>query len=159
MGIALVSIGVRDDAGSSATLPIYIEDTGLTLADVQGFADLMAGLVDDITDGVVTNIAITFNHTLPAGLKASAVADSSVQKSGLFTFELVDSKYALSVRVPAMKEAFVTSGNIDTAATEVAAFISAINSGLVPDVTLVYPTNQFGFDVSGLRKAVLTFRK
>jgi len=155
----LLSFSIRDADGDVSSLPVYIDDTGLVHADVAGYADDMAVLVDAIIDGVIDSIAITYQHTLPGGLATTPVANSEVQKGGLIKLSATGTNYSHSIRVPAMTPSLFVSDAIDLADTDVLAFTNALISGLTPVTTLVKPCNKYEMDLLAVLGGVKSFRK
>lgn len=110
MAQVLISATVRDakTIGSARvrnkqTVGILINDTGLSLTDIIDHHDEFLTTLDGVTDGVIEGSSITVYPALPAGLKSTAVAGSDVQEGGNYSFTVIGSRYADSVRVPASK--------------------------------------------------------
>lgn len=159
MGLVLVSYSITDADGDVSSMPIYIPDAGLAHADVAGFADNFAVLVDNVTDGFISAINITYQHTVPVTVNSAAVANSEVQKGALFQFSATGTPYKHSVRVPAFTPGKFSGDSVNTADADVIVFVNALAAGLTPVATLVKPSNKYEMDLASNISAVKSFRK
>ena len=159
MGLILVSFTIRDADGDKTAMPVYIPDTGLVHADVAGFADDYAALLDDCVEGVIDSINITYQHTLPGGLDSTPVANSEVQKGGLIKFGVADTPYTWSMRIPAIIPGKFVADAVDLTDADVLALITAMTAGLTPVATLVSPSNRYELDLDSTLTGVKSFRK
>ncbi len=160
MALYNISYSVLDSDGDVATLPVKVKAETHTIAQIQEAASDLALLIDTILDGQVTAIAITLDATLPGGLKAVPVAGCENQRGALFSFTLDGSPYRHSIRLPAFKEALFTGKAVNTADTAVAAFVTAVTTGVaVTGPATVEPANPFEFEYGALVSAIKSFRK
>lgn len=159
MSLVLFSVQVQDDDGDVDTIPVYMQQGAKTLADLTAFADELALAVDGLTDGQVTGISITINKSLPAGLASAPVANSEVQKGGLFKFKATGTPYTHSVRIPAMNPNLFVGDNVDETDTNVIAFLNLMIVGITPYSILCNPSNKYEMDLASHVVAVKSFRK
>lgn len=157
MADTLLSVGVIDDAGATKRANIFLPST-MTLAQIQGWSDVYTPLLDTIVDGKISDAEVTFGLTLPAGLKADPVADSTVRRGADFSFSNV-SRYRWGTYIPAFGLAFIDSGNINTTDTDVSDFLSAYTAGLVVSAVTYQPLNGYGDDLVAMINAKQAFRK
>jgi len=157
MADTLLSVGLLDDAGATKRNPVFLPGS-MTLAQVQGWSDLFMPFLDGVTDGKITDAQVTFQLTLPGGLKSAPVTDSTVRRGADLTFE-TPSRYKWPLYVPSWSLTYITSGDIDTAPTPVSDFLSAYIDGLVFSSVTYQPLNGSGFDLTALSKSKEAFRK
>lgn len=156
---ALVSYTIEDDKGYKGSLPLYMlyDDATATLAGILSTVDSMNTLVDNITEGKIVSVGITLYPTLGAGLKATPVANSDVEESGLFTFPLLNlPSKSFSIDVPALIQAAFVDDAINTANTAIAAWLDEVNNG---SSTLVVFNDVWSSGLDTVRKARKSFRK
>ena len=153
------SYSVTDSDGDSRSMVVPVPRGALTLAEITGFMEAQAALIDPILDGAITEMRVEIKVPVPGGLKASPNANAEVQKGGLFTFALDGSDYSYSIRVPALLPSLFSGKEVNTADTDVTAFVNSIIAGLDVAGTQVTPSNPFEFDINALKTAKKTFRK
>lgn len=119
---------IKDNKGdkSRVTFPAVID----TLDDAQYAIDALGALIDPLIVGGFVNAGITLVGDV-SGLTTAAGATSDVQEGARFVFSTAEG-YLKSARLPTFDEAFIISGspNVDTVDADVAAFVTAITSGL-----------------------------
>lgn len=157
MADTLLSFGLIDDAGKTKRVPVFLPST-MTLAQIQGWSDLYAPLLDTVVDGKLTLPEVTFTLTLPSGLKSSPVADSTVRRGADLSFANV-SRNKWGLYVPSWSLTYISSGDIDVSTTNPAAFVDAYVSGLTFSSTVYQPLNGYGDDLTSLSKSKEAFRK
>ena len=157
MADTLLSLGILDDAGATKRAPVFLPST-MTLAQVQGFSDVYAPLLNDAIDGIVTDAQVTFQLTIPGGLRTTPIADSTVRRGADLTFSNA-SRYKWPLYVPAWSLDLITGGNIDIADPNASDLISAYVDGLVVASVTYQPLNGSGFDLTALSKSKEAFRK
>jgi hypothetical protein len=155
----LITYTVQDADGDSASVPLYgtFDDGTVTLSALVGYAQGRASELNDITDAKPTKIAITLYPPLPSGMKASPVAGSDVEKTGLLTFNLVSpSGKAYGQDIPGFFDAGFSGDVVNPVGTEIEAWVDSMTSG----VLAVTVTNDFWTStLDNLRKGVKSFRK
>lgn len=109
----LYSFTIEDDGGVRAVHNLYVSYDGAlaTIDDLIADLGAMAILVDNVTDGKVIEARVTI-PIVPTGVKSVPVADSTVERTGLFTYSQDNSSYVQSFDVPAYQNAGITSGKI-----------------------------------------------
>lgn len=155
-----VIFSFRDAKGKTSTTEVNVP-TGLTLANMTIFAQEMGKLIDPLISGVITRIGVAISVALPAGLDASPVSTSDVEEGGKFQFSTAGGYYT-GLRIPTWLESLVSSGSddINTVDTDVAAFVTAMISGIdlttatpVAGTGTVTPTDGRGDDITALVNA------
>lgn len=152
--VSIITYSLRDDAGKRSSIPVYVPATAAQ-ADVEALADAIAATLDLVTGAVIEQISISLNHDLPAGLKTVTTVDSLNGMGGLFNFDVADTPYSHSIYVPAIRPLLVSSGVIDPANSDVAAFITSIKDGTAN----VDPSDRFANDLLLLNGVEVRFRK
>jgi hypothetical protein len=132
-----VVMSFQDAKGETSTTMINVP-TGITLANITIFAQEMVKLVDAMINGIVTRVGIAVTIALPSGINISPNSASDVEEGGYFSFRTAGG-YHTSLRVPTFLESLVAPGSadIDTSDPDVAAFVSAMVTGL--DLTTATP--------------------
>lgn len=153
---SLITWSITDDGDQAKPLPIYCEvfDTN-TLGDIQTWVTAVAPLLEPLLDGKQASVTAKFTFNLPAGLKASPVAGSDVERGGLLTCSVNGSKYAHSLSIPALKEALFSGDAVLVANADIVAFfnyISAIQGGVIA-------SDKYGNVLSAIRKGKKNFRE
>lgn len=156
--VTQISYSIRDADGNRASLLIPVPSATL-FDDVSDFAVELAPLVDAVIEGVIVSITATYDIALPGGLDTDPEADSNVQKSGLFSFDVTGHPRRYGIRVPALDETKFTGKEVDTVDTDIAALTSALIDGLTENTHLVAPCDAYGNDLAALFRAVKVFRK
>lgn len=121
----------RDGKGAIATTEVQIP-TSITLANATIFAQQLALLIDPIISGIITRIGIAVSVTLPGGLNVTPNAGSDVEEGALFSF-VTANNFRKQLRIPTFNETQILSGTqaVNTADTDVAAFITAMTDGIL----------------------------
>jgi len=119
----IFSYTVLDDDGNERALPIYCTLLGtLTLTQLEALSTAISAIVDNVTDGKLLKGSLTLSMPLDAGVKASPVAGSNVQESGLIQFEASGTPYTWSIDIPAFIQAAFTGKTIDLSNADVVDF-------------------------------------
>lgn len=153
-----ISYSLQDADGNVNSFAVKVPAGSLTLAEIEGFAQQLAPIVDDVTDAQIVDMAIGLNAALPGGLKSSPVANSNNQEGGLISFN-TDGPYKYSYRVPAWYQAGFSGAEINQSETNAAAFITAMLSGLDVSGTQVIPSDAYENDLTSVARAYKSFRK
>ncbi|GJQ33882.1 MAG: hypothetical protein HBSAPP04_27210 [Ignavibacteriaceae bacterium] len=153
----LLSYTIEDDKGKRASCPVYgvFDDATATIASLLAYNSATVSELDAITEGKIISGSMTLYPTLPVGLKASPVANSDVEESGLLTF--VTSAYgkAYGQDVPA----FIQTAFVDEAIDETDVAVAAWVSRMITSGTIIHSNNFFQATLSSLRKGRKSFRK
>jgi len=153
-----VSFQILDDAGKTASMPVYtiFDDATATLSSIAAAVATLADDIDDIIDGQIVKISYTISQALPvSGIKTEPVSGSNVQETGLFSFPVLETAYKFAVAVPSVAAAVQDQGVIPI--TGVAQTFTDRASNDATTLTFVEPISQQGLGV--VRKAGVTFRK
>ena len=129
--MALSVIYTFKDAKDKSSFTELNIPIGITLANAVLFAQQMALLIDPLIGGRIARIGIAATVTLPGGLSATANTASDVEEGAQFQFRTAQGFHS-SNRIPTFSETFVNPGSntIDTTDPDVAAFITAMVSGI-----------------------------
>jgi len=121
----------QDDSGNTATHDIHVP-TAFSLSQFTEFGRTMADLLDNIVSGMIMGLDLTLTADLSGLLLNFTDDDSDVEEVGAFSFVTSDGR-PVSVNLPAINENIVLAGSddIDQLDSGVAAFITAMESGIV----------------------------
>jgi hypothetical protein len=121
-----LAIRLEDDEQDSplATLPIYLP-TGLSLANVQAYADAILPEIDAVTGSKITEATITFTLTLVGGLKAAPVASIKNERGGLISFTTAGPRHD-SVRIPGILETVMPGASFDVEGAPVGTLVTRL---------------------------------
>lgn len=157
--VSTLNFAIRDGKGAKSTIGIYLPDDQ-TLVSVQEFVDLFAPIIDDITDGVIDGVSLSVGMVLPAGLAASAGANSDVEEGARFIFAS-EGGYRTSVRIPTFPETKILAGsrNVSLVDVDVDAFVDAMIDGLLVTAGQAEPSDYRGEDVVSLVSAIESFQR
>jgi len=155
----LSSWTVEDAKGRKASVPVYglYDDATETIASLVSWMDTVSVQLDDITEAKVVSQSLSIYPALGAGLKASPVANSDVQETGLLTFRLngLNAK-SYSIDIPALVQAKFVGENINLADTDIVAFTDT----MVNNVSGIGPTEDIWSKyLEAIRKGRKAFRK
>lgn len=129
MGFAIL-YSVQDEKGKTSTTTINLP-SAVAFADATLFAAELAKLINPLIGGAITRIGIAFTVALPAGLRASPLANSDVEEGARFQFSTTNGFFS-GMRIPTFLESFITAGtkDVDLTDTDVAAFVAAMRDGI-----------------------------
>ncbi len=157
--LTIASYTIQDSAGVKAPHAEFwlIPDT-LTVATVMTWFLGVGETVDDITDGQIVRVSVEFRPDFSgAGYKTVPVANSSVEKTGLFNFSQGGSIYKSPLDIPAIATSVLTSGGtIDLTNADIIAFISNQTGAGIGGET---PSSKYANALIALIDALQTFRK
>ncbi len=161
MGIqnVLITYTVQDADGDSASVPLYgtFDDVTVDLAALSGYAQARASELNDITDVKPTKISITVYPALPSGMKATPVAGSDVEKTGLLTFNLTSpTGKAYSQDIPGFFDAGFAGDTVNPVGTEIEAWVDSMTS---PSLAVRITNNFWTSTLENLRRGLKSFRK
>jgi len=153
----LLTIGIEDIVGATKTINVFFP-AATTLAQVQGWATSALVNLSNFEFGVIKYADVTLPITLPGGIGTAPVAGSTVRRGGLMSFDN-PTRYSWDQYIPAIDTTVLVGTDIDITNTDVAAWITAMTTGISVSGTFIQPTNGSGEDLTALRKATETFRK
>jgi len=152
----LYSLTLKDDGGVTAVHNLYVSYDGAlaTIDDLIADLGAYAILVDNVSDAKVIEARVTI-PLVPTGVKSVPVADSTVERTGLFTYEQANSSYVQSFDIPAYQNAGIANGRIDESNS---AFI-AWNLRVTDNGETFFGVSKFANDIVRRVSTMLTFRK
>jgi len=159
----IYSYTVQDSRGVKATVAVYTAYDAATetaAALLGNWADL-GGDIDALTDGKIIHGKVIIPALPDPAWKAAAVADSDVERTGLFNFRPTDFTYVEGVDIPAISLSVLNAdGRINLAAGAVTAFVADMtqNTGIGGSNT-VFAQNKFEVALKILVDVMTTFRK
>jgi hypothetical protein len=145
---------IEDGKGKTSTSEINVPST-LAFADVVTFAGSMASLIDPLIVGAIRRIGIAFTIDLPSGLNASPASGADIEEGARFQFR-TENGFFSSLRLPTFLETLMNPGTtqVDLTDTDVAAFVTAMTSGIDVDpgagTTTVAPCDKRDEDLTAL---------
>jgi len=154
-----LSYTLEDEEARKSVVSMHLPG-GTLQADAEGFAGLMAALIDNITGARILRIAMCLLVDLPGGLKANALAQSEVEIGARFGFTDAQA-FRTGLRIPAFLQSklVIGSNTVFTEDVDVLAFTNAMVNGLTPVATLVQPTTNRSDDLTSLSSAIEAFTK
>ncbi|CAG0958259.1 hypothetical protein ANRL2_00647 [Anaerolineae bacterium] len=165
MAVFVVSASIQSAQGASSariqnrkSMPIYIPQGALTLADIVAYHDAYLGLLDFVTGGVIRASQIILTPALPGTLKATAVANTKIQECGLLSFDLGNG-YTDSVAIPAINPALVNTDGQTLITTGGAAVDDLVQLLLGAGTPARVASDRNGIEFTGLTAAKTAFRK
>lgn len=153
----VVSVSLRDYKGKTGVLTFHFPITA-TEADIETLMNTsLLGYVDAFTGCLMTDMQITKDLTLnptPA-IKVAPEDGVDFEKGGNFGFDVLLSDYRYTIRVPGLEPHVHTGENINLLETDVAVFITAVESGS----GTALPSNRDGLDMGAAIEGKVTFHK
>lgn len=153
-----VVLSFQDAKGETSTTMVNIPTSGMTIANMTIFAQELVKLVDAMIGGIVTRVGLAITVPLPSGINVAPSSTSDVEEGGYFNFRTAGG-YRTSLRIPTFLESLISAGSadIDTSDPDVAAFVSAMITGIdltaatpVAGTGTITPTDSRGDDVVAL---------
>lgn len=126
------------------------------------FAIAMGQLLSNISAARITGASVTLAVSLSGlSLKAAAASVADVFQKGYFSFNSAATGFRKRLRIPTFDESKVGLGsdNIDTLDVDVAAFITAMENGIVVTGGTISPTTERGHDLVSINEAREVFRR
>jgi len=135
--------------------------TGFSISQMLEFAVAVAQLATTISVGSITRASICVGIDLSsATIKASPMANSDIAEKGLFGWATAVSGFRTKSWLPAFSEAMLVNASdaVDQVDADVAAYITAMENGIVVTGGTVQPTDRRENDVVGVEYAIEKFR-
>ena len=147
-----------DASGERGTTAVNLPD-GFTLAQFGEFGAAMATLLDGVLGGKVESAEICFSVDISAFTSNTALSTSDVEEIGAFQFKTSDN-LPVNINIPGIDETLVAaaSDDIDIADTDIAAFITAMETGFVTTGGTISPCDVAETDIVSLTTARERFR-
>jgi len=155
MGVHVVSIGVTDDGGKTATVAGITVPDSVTIAQLQTWLDAFLADLDVLTAAKITRAGVNLGLTLPAGLKATATLDRPVNNGANMSFSAAGTSYRHTVWIPAIDQGLVTGQVLQTGD----ALFSDFKTMMVTGDGTVAPCDKFENDLTAFLAGDLSFRK
>jgi hypothetical protein len=150
-----------DDKGKTSFTKVYVPN-GFTIAQYVEFAQGFAQLLANASQAVVTRASVVFSMSLAgATIKATANFVSDIAQKAFFQFRTAVGGFFARMKIPAVKETLVNVGSdsIDVDDLNVAAFITAMENGIVSSGVTIQPVDDRGNDIVDTTIAREVFRK
>ena len=157
MAIAVaVKIGF-EDADKKRTSTVVRIPTAFSLPQMTEFGQGVAQFLANVSNCKITGVSLTFEIDFAGlGLGTVAALAANVGKKALFLWNTITGGRGARFTIPTFDEAFVslTGDAVLIADPDVAAFISAIENGLVVPVAITVDfTNSRSYDIVSLKTA------
>lgn len=155
-----INYTIRDSKNAKSTSTVWLPD-GLTLAEAIGWAEASALLLDELITGVIDRIGINIEVDVPAGAKDTPLTvNTDVEEGARFVFGTLNG-YNTSTRLATFNEAFIQPNSriVDQTATEVAAWVEAIVTGIDVGGNTIGAVDYRDDPVAGLLTALEAFQR
>jgi hypothetical protein len=156
-----VRFDFQDEKGKTSFTKVRIPTT-FSVGTVTAFALGLAQLISNISQCQITNVSTTFAIDLSGlSLKAAASAVADVAQKGYFAFRSAVTGFAKRLRIPTIDENIVNAGSdtVDTLDVNVAAYVTAMESGIAVTGGTIAPTTERMQDLTALEEAREVFRR
>lgn len=161
MAAIAIHFTILDDKNKSSKTTVHVP-TGFSIAQYLLFAQAMAQLIGDLSNGQITEVSVSYPLSLSgATIRAVAASFSDIFKKAFFQARSSVAGLVSKFFIPSYSEEFsvVGSDQINTAETEVAALISIIEDGVNVSGEQVQPIDIRGNDLEEVSLAREIFRK
>lgn len=153
--VTVGSIGLRDLAGKRKSIALYFPNTA-TVADISTYLTEFATSLDAAIDGVIEDLAISVNVTLPGGLKNAVGGNQRVTGGALLAFDVVNSNYSHSIFIPTWSEEGFSGEEVNNAGV----WATVINDlATHTATTAIGPTSEEGNDLVAFLRGKFRPRK
>jgi hypothetical protein len=152
--VKLYTVKLRDEMSHEGTVSLFLP-AGATLTDVQTFSDALLPLLDAVIAPTIENVSIQWLLAPPAGLKAVAGATGIIERGANLGFEVANSNYRHTIRIPGISSDFIVGDLLNASDTDVAALITAISEGS----GTAQPLSEEGNDLEDFIEGAVTFRR
>ena len=161
MAIYLISYAVQDYKGSVARIQVPVPRGALSIAQVEGYMQLLGEPLDNILDGkiVAADLRVGLNITPIVGQKTGPVLNSDVEEGANMSYAAAGTDYSFSIRLPAFAAALFSGKAVNDQSQLVQEFNSAITAGLSVGGTTVSPSDRYENDLITFIRGTKTFRK
>ena len=156
-----IRLDFQDEKGKTSFTKVRIP-TSFSIGTVTAFALGLAQLVSNISQCQITNVSTTFAIDLSGlSLKAAASAVADVAQKAYFAFRSAVTGFSKRLRIPTLDENRVNAGSdtLDTSHATVAAFVTAMESGIAVTGGTIPPTTERMQDLVALEEAREVFRR
>jgi hypothetical protein len=156
--IVSIFVTIMDAPGSESIVKISLPNNS-EIASAKVFARNTVTLIDALVKGKITNLSLGLGVDLPGGLKSAADALSDVEEGARFIFAAANGG-STTMRLPTFDEAKMVSATdlVDTADTDVAAFVTQIVDGQTISLQAEHPSAADESDIVALTSARSAFQ-
>ena len=156
MALAItVRVEFIDDKGKTSFTKVRVPN-GFTLSQYGEFGTALAQLLTNISICRVTGGSLTFAMDLSGlGLRTVAGITADIAEKAAFLFNTAITGLKAKLRIPTFRETLVPPGSdaVDLADVDVAAFKTAMESGIAVTGGTIEPTDDRENDITGLTTA------
>lgn len=144
--------GISDAKGAISTVTIPIP-SGTAVGDLVGFVQGMAALLEPLCTGTLRAAGVTI--PVPFTPWDVALSTSDVQEKARFGFRTVNN-FLKRLSIPTFLESLFSPGTkeVNQADTDVAALITAMESGITINAHVIAPVDEREEDLTDLETAV-----
>lgn len=157
-----ITYSVIDYKGARSNTRVKVP-ASVSLTDIGIFAVELGKLFIPLINGNIASLSYTINLDLAdLGSQGEITSDADVEEGARFSFQTAEG-LATTLRIPTFDEALIqgTTRDVNTADTDVAAFVTAMTDGIdlvsAGGSGTVSPSNVHGSDVVSLVKALENF--
>jgi hypothetical protein len=151
----VVGIRLKDWLGIITSKLLYVSTSdATTLAQIATSVQAFCVILDPVTDAAGEGAHFTL-EIASTGLKTGTSVNNELGNGALFTFGQVSSPYKYSDLVPAMAEAKITSGKVNLADADVAAYFG----WLAANATQLQVESKAHLALTGFSSSQLVTRK
>ena len=161
MAAVSVNFTFLDAKGKSSTTRIHVP-TGFSFAQYIAFAQAMAQLVANLSEGAITEVSVSVPLDLSgATLKAVALGIADVAKKALLSATSIVSGLFAKWFLPTYDESHTLANSdiLDPADTDVAALVTILEDGINVSGTIITPRDLRGNPIDTVTLAREIFRK
>jgi hypothetical protein len=152
-----INFVIEDADGDKSIVPI--DFVGAFTGDIDGLISTGWALLNPLVNGHLAGASVTLEADITGLVNSAAAAISDVQEKAEFVFNSLGG-YLKRITLPTFVETLLTSSGagklVDVTNTDVAAFITAIESGFDDGAVTpveINPTTSHGEDITGLKTA------
>ena len=142
-----------DDKGKTSFTKVRVP-TGYTIANYVEFAQGAAQVLADMSNAQITNVSLTFGLDLSGqGLRTVASTVSDIYQKIRFQWTTALAGFQAMFSVPATSESKIVTGSdaVDEVDVDVAAFITAVEDGIVVTGGTMNFVDSRGNDITALQ--------
>jgi len=150
-----------DEKGDTSFSKIRVPN-GFSIAQYLEFAVAMAQLIATMVLTRITSVSITFSISLSGlTLKTVVGAVADIAQKGYFSFQTTTNGFFKRFRIPTFDEDKINAGtdDVNTLDADVAAFVTAMESGIAVTGGTVQPCDERQHNIQSLTDAREVFRR
>lgn len=153
-----VNVTIADGENHTSLVGFNFED-GLTFAQLDGIAPILAGVVQDLIEGSVRKVSVS--RVLWESDAIVAAAQSEVEMLGRFIWNVSNTSKNILNNIPTFPKTKIlpNSDQVDRTDADVAAYIDMMELGVDVAATLYQPTDSEGRDINALAVATEAYAK